>query len=123
MLGLPSAWTIVVLTTFVSAIPISDVEDTLQVALTIPDNETGVKISQWTVNMNVNPEELGNYLEGDIMIAKGVTLNGAKDESLHWSNGVIPYVIMGNFGKDFENSAILAINLFHQTNYSTICHI
>ncbi|XP_018396646.1 PREDICTED: astacin-like [Cyphomyrmex costatus] len=48
--------------------------------------------------MNMNPEELGNYMEGDIMIAKGTTLrNGAKDEKLRWPNGVIPYVIMGNF--------------------------
>ena len=102
MSGLSSAWTLVVLTTFVSAVPISNVEDTLQMALTIPDNETGVKVSQWAVNMNINPEELGNYLEGDIMIAKSFTRNGAKDESLRWSNGVIPYVIMGNFGKYFE---------------------
>ena len=103
MSSLSSAWMLVVLTTLVSAVPISDVEDTLQ-ALIIPDNETGVKVSQWTVNMNINPEELGNYLEGDIMIAKSLTRNGVKDENLRWSNGVIPYVIMGNFGKYFENS-------------------
>lgn len=99
MLRRPLTWIFVVFT-FASAGPISDVRDAgLQLALTIPDNESGVKVAGWTENMNMNPEELGNYLEGDIMVTEGTVRNGAKDPKLRWPNGVIPYVINGNFSK------------------------
>lgn len=93
-------WTLVVLT-FASAGPVPDdsVKDVLKLALMIPDNESGVKVAQWTENMNVNPEELGNYLEGDIMVTESTARNGAKDPKLRWPNRVIPYVIKGNFSE------------------------
>jgi len=112
MLCRPSTWMPIVLTTFVSAVPISDVKNALESALTIPDNESGVKVSQWTEDMNVNPEELGNYLEGDIMVTKG-TLNGVRNKKLRWPNGVIPYVIKGNFGRYLESSTIF-LQFVHQ---------
>ncbi|KAK9753166.1 Protein tyrosine and serine/threonine kinase [Popillia japonica] len=33
-----------------------------------PSLETGKKVSEWTVNSQVNPEELGEYFEGDIVL-------------------------------------------------------
>lgn len=102
MLCRPLGWILVVLT-FVSAGPVPDVKDAaLQLALTIPDNESGINVAQWTKNMNMNPEELGNYLEGDIMVTQGTARNGAKDPNLRWPNGIIPYVIEGNFSKYFR---------------------
>lgn len=93
------AWVLVVLTTFASAGPVPDVAAALELALKVPDQETGVKVAQWTKESKVNPEELGNYLEGDIMVSASTILNGAKNKALRWPNGVIPYVIQGNFSK------------------------
>jgi len=93
-------------------VPISDVKNALELTWTIPDNESGVKVSQWNEDMNVNPEELGNYLEGDIIITKD-TLNGVKNKKLRWPNGAIPYVIKGNFSKYLESSVIF-LQLVHQ---------
>lgn len=99
MLCRPLAWTLAVLT-FVSAGPVPDVkDDAIKLALTLPDNESGAKVAQWNANMNVNPEELGNYLEGDIMVTESTSRNGAKDPKLRWPNRIIPYVIQGNFSK------------------------
>lgn len=98
MLCRPLAWTLVVLT-FSSAGPVPDIRDALELALMTPDNESGVNVARWTEDMNVNPEEMGNYLDGDIMVTENTAQNGAKDPNLRWPNGVIPYKINGNFSK------------------------
>ena len=41
----------------------------------------------------MNPEELGDYFEGDIVLAPGQEKNGMIDERYRWPNGVIPYEI------------------------------
>ncbi|XP_061398645.1 hatching enzyme 1.2-like [Musca vetustissima] len=54
-------------------------------------------------NSSVNPEELGSYLEGDILVpTDGVTTkNGLTTQSSRWPNAVVPYEIRGNFnGQD-----------------------
>lgn len=71
----------------------------------IPNNETGLRTAQWSENMNVNPDELGNYFEGDIMAANNIKRNVLTNESTdwRWSNGVIPIVVDGDFGKYLQN--------------------
>lgn len=93
-------WIIVVLT-FVSAgpVPFKDFAKDIKWALKVPDVKSGLKVARWTKNTNVNPEELGNYLQGDIMVAASTARNGAKDPNLRWPNRIIPYVIKGNFSK------------------------
>lgn len=45
-----------------------------------------------------NAEEVGPYLEGDLLIpTKG--RNGMKPEALRWKNGEVPFEIHGNFSK------------------------
>ncbi|XP_011632701.1 zinc metalloproteinase nas-4-like [Pogonomyrmex barbatus] len=90
------AWALFVLTTFTSSGPVSlvDVDGSFSM---IPNEESGIKVAQWTENMKMNPEELGSYLEGDIILTKDSARNGAADESLRWPNGIIPFVITGNF--------------------------
>ncbi|XP_071558634.1 astacin-like [Temnothorax nylanderi] len=100
MLCQPLTWTLAVVLTFASAGPVPDLRNILVIGLTIPDDDTGVKVAQWTEDMNVNPEELGNYFEGDVMVTESTTRsNGAKDPKLRWPNHVIPYVIEGNFNR------------------------
>lgn len=68
-----------------------------------PSSQTGHKVSQWHEGMDVNPEELGEYAEGDILFpgdpGHPMARNGLKDSSTRWPGGVIPYVISPAFGK------------------------
>lgn len=49
-------------------------------------------------NLKGNAEEVGPYLEGDLLIpTKG--RNGMKAESLRWKNGEVPFEIRGNFSE------------------------
>lgn len=64
-----------------------------------PDNRTGDKVSQWHEGMGVNPEELGEYAEGDILYPASQGRNGIKAESARWPNGIVPYVLSPFFGK------------------------
>ncbi|XP_011705846.1 PREDICTED: high choriolytic enzyme 1-like [Wasmannia auropunctata] len=101
--------TLLILTIFesVGASPYSrDIEENYK---TEPDYETGVKIAEWTKEMNVNPEELGNYFEGDIMISNSTTRNG-DTKAKRWSNRQIPYVITGSYTQNERNNINNAIN-------------
>ncbi|XP_011692954.1 PREDICTED: astacin-like [Wasmannia auropunctata] len=106
--------TLLVLTIFesVGASPYSrDIEKNYK---TEPDYETGVKVAQWTKEMNTRPEELGNYFQGDIMIANNTKRNGRIDEHLRWPGGIIPYLITANnFTANQINIIIKAINEYH----------
>lgn len=68
-----------------------------------PSSQTGHKVSQWHAGMDVNPEELGDYVEGDILFpgdpGHPMARNGLKDSSARWPGGVIPYVISPAFGR------------------------
>ncbi|XP_011704692.1 PREDICTED: zinc metalloproteinase nas-4-like [Wasmannia auropunctata] len=66
----------------------------------IPDKQTGARVALWTKQMNVNPEELGSYTEGDIMVPRITKRNGVTDKLLRWPDGIIPYVITGDFNDD-----------------------
>lgn len=50
------------------------------------------------INTNVNFEEVGPYLEGDLLVPV-ISRNGMKSESLRWKKGEIPYVIRGRFSE------------------------
>ncbi|XP_073818804.1 high choriolytic enzyme 1-like [Musca autumnalis] len=67
-------------------------------------------------NATVNPEELGSYLEGDILIpTDGVTTkNGLTTQSSRWPNAIVPYEIRGNFNG--QDMAIIehAIEQYHR---------
>ncbi|XP_011704690.1 PREDICTED: low choriolytic enzyme-like [Wasmannia auropunctata] len=91
------AWTLLVFAIFESAVAISYVRNTEEWYKTVPDHETGIKVALWTKEMNINPEELGSYFEGDIMITGNTKRNGDTNENLRWSNGIIPYIIADHF--------------------------
>lgn len=64
-----------------------------------PSNETGLKVAQWREDMDVNPEELGEYVEGDILFPSNVGRNGLAAVSARWPNGVIPFIISPYFSE------------------------
>lgn len=62
------------------------------------EKETGKVIEEYSENSGVNPEELGAYVEGDILFTgQRAGRNGLAKQTARWSNGIVPFVIEGNF--------------------------
>lgn len=58
--------------------------------------ETG---REWTPESLVNPEELGEYFEGDIELPlPPLDKNGLLDEKYRWPGGVVPFEFDSDFG-------------------------
>lgn len=65
-----------------------------------PDVETGKLLENYDpAKDGVNPEELGSYVEGDMLINRPAGRNGMADKSTRWPGGVVPFEINGNFRK------------------------
>lgn len=82
-----------------------------------PDMKTGDVVKQWQPSDNTNPEELGNYMEGDILFPRNRSTNsrnGLVGQSYRWSNGVIPYEIQGNFDSRSLNLIQNAMGVYHK---------
>lgn len=65
----------------------------------VPSYETGDKLAAGNWKNITNPEEVGNYLEGDILVPvrSHRARNGLINIFYRWPKGVIPYEIRGNF--------------------------
>lgn len=67
-----------------------------------PSNQTGLLVASYDPNKNdLNPEEMGEYLEGDILIPPSFARNGLVAVSSHWPGAMVPFEIRGYFGKSF----------------------
>lgn len=65
-----------------------------------PDDETGRLVAQYNPEIDgINPEELGNYAEGDMLMPQGFGRNGLTAQSSRWPGGIVPFEIRGNFSK------------------------
>lgn len=70
-----------------------------------PNNETGLLVASYDPNTDDrNPEEIGDYLEGDILIPPSFGRNGLVAVSTHWPSAIVPFEISGYFGKYFPPS-------------------
>lgn len=68
-----------------------------------PSTAVGLDVANWEVNQNRgNPEELGSYLEGDILFPNGKFRNGLVAQAYRWPNGQIPFEIVGDFGESLK---------------------
>lgn len=68
-----------------------------------PSKDVGEEVANWRNNHNnVNPEELGTYLEGDILFTGYKSRNGLTAESARWPKGHIPFEIVGDYGIIFN---------------------
>lgn len=66
-----------------------------------PNNETGLLVASYDPNTDDrNPEEMGDYLEGDILIPRSQVQgrNGLIAMSSHWPSAIVPFEISGYFG-------------------------
>lgn len=81
-----------------------------------PNNEVGDMVKAWVPSKGLsNPEELGTYVEGDILFPESHTSrNGLRAVSARWPNGRVPYVISGSFSKSDLATINAAIAEYHQ---------
>lgn len=78
-----------------------------------PDESVGIAVRDWTPDHHQNPEELGTYLEGDILVPGIEGRNGLVDKSTRWPNGVVPYVFASNVGSSDRKIIQRAIDEYH----------
>nr|UZC46533.1 hatching enzyme [Exorista sorbillans]WFF64589.1 hatching enzyme [Exorista sorbillans] len=64
---------------------------------------------------SVNPEELGSYLEGDILLPQNAVIlkNGLNSRAHRWPRGVVPYEIAENFEISDLHIIGFAMNEYH----------
>lgn len=53
----------------------------------------GDAVAKWSPEMDTNPEELGEYAQGDILFPANTARNGLKAASTHWEKGIVPFEI------------------------------
>lgn len=91
-----SVWFAFAYFTFAFAQPREDVIDFSHLGLAIFGKPVVID-KMLTVDELTNAEELGSYVEGDLLVPQ--LRNGMKMESLRWKDGEVPFVIQGNFSK------------------------
>lgn len=62
-----------------------------------PNEESGKKVKEWNDSSEINPEELGNYIEGDILFPNSISKNGLIAQTARWPGGEVPFEINGYF--------------------------
>ncbi|CAG9791605.1 unnamed protein product [Diatraea saccharalis] len=79
-----------------------------------PKNESGDALTEWNESSLMNPEEMGSYAEGDILIPHPLGRNGVREQSSWWPNGIIPYVIEGYYNQEQRDLIRKAIADYHR---------
>ncbi|XP_017861346.1 PREDICTED: low choriolytic enzyme-like [Drosophila arizonae] len=81
----------------------------------VPDPLTGARVANLSVDSNVNPEELGSYIEGDILLPFPdiITLNGLPQVSYRWKKGVVPFVIKDGYSSKDLSTIKTAMDVYH----------
>ncbi|XP_052863722.1 hatching enzyme 1.2-like [Anopheles cruzii] len=80
----------------------------------VPDEAVGKRVAEFNpATDGGNVEELGSYLEGDILIDRPEGRNGLASTSTRWPNGVVPFVISGNFDAKGMQLIEEAMKQFH----------
>ncbi|KAI9584377.1 zinc metalloproteinase nas-4 [Glossina fuscipes] len=83
----------------------------------MPDEATAQLVANYSATeSSVNPEELGSYLEGDILLPEDQVhiKNGVVLPSSRWPNGVVPFEIRGNFNARDMSVIEHALDQFHR---------
>uniref|UniRef100_A0A182NDZ4 Metalloendopeptidase n=1 Tax=Anopheles dirus TaxID=7168 RepID=A0A182NDZ4_9DIPT len=79
-----------------------------------PDEEVGKRVANFNpATDGGNVEELGSYVEGDILIDRPGGRNGLSNTATRWPKGVVPFVISGSFDAKGMQLIEQAINEYH----------
>lgn len=78
-----------------------------------PNKKSGEAVSAWKETSPLNPEEMGEYAEGDILhpINGAASRNGLKATSSRWPKGVIPYEINPYFCEWYNIICVIYYNI------------
>lgn len=79
-----------------------------------PSNETGARVAGWSIRSSVNPEELGEYAEGDILFPPNFGRNGLRNGISRWPDGIIPYMLSPYFNTVQVAVIMDAMNDYHK---------
>ncbi|KAG5672808.1 hypothetical protein PVAND_002900 [Polypedilum vanderplanki] len=79
-----------------------------------PNHDVGKMVNEWTPESGQNPEELGTYVEGDILIPSEYGRNGLAKESSRWKNRIVPYVIHSSVPPTDRQLIKKAIDIYEQ---------
>lgn len=76
-----------------------DLKDLENIMYGVPSEETGKKVAEWHENVGVNPEELGEYAEGDILFPGGSLRSALRSEYTRWPNKTLHFMISPVFSE------------------------
>ncbi|KAL1130831.1 hypothetical protein AAG570_012072 [Ranatra chinensis] len=82
-----------------------------------PKSSTGDAVAKWGTSNGGNPEELGEYAEGDILFPpslKPLAKNGVTTLASRWKSGKVPYILNGSFSSKDRNLIMAAFNEYHR---------
>lgn len=78
------------------SIPIENVTPIDELVFKQPSDVTGDRLAKWNETDEINPEEIGEYFEGDILYPASLR-NGLINPLSRWDNAIIPYDYSGVF--------------------------
>lgn len=97
-------------------IPISFVRSFFTITFNFkPDESVGLAVRSWSPRDSVNPEELGSYLEGDMLVPRVDGRNGIVKTSRRWPGGVVPYEFDSSLSSSDVNIILAAISEYHRS--------
>ncbi|XP_074096142.1 low choriolytic enzyme [Cotesia typhae] len=80
-----------------------------------PSNRTGSRVAEWNQELGVNPEELGEYAEGDILIPRTASgRSGLANSAARWPGATVPYMISPWFKPDQMETIMEAMDDFRK---------
>lgn len=78
-----------------------------------PDPEVGKRLESWNETSEVNPEEYGEYADGDIRFPDEGR-NGMLGETFRWKNGVVPYQLASSFTSNDKTVIQRAMDIYNK---------
>jgi hypothetical protein len=77
-----------------------------------PDESVGKAVNDWDPSSGQNPEELGSYVEGDMLVPGVEGRNGLVKTSSRWPDAVVPYIISSSFSSTDRSTILRAIDVY-----------
>ena len=77
-----------------------------------PDESVGRIVNDWNPSSGQNPEELGSYVEGDMLIPGVEGRNGLVKTSSRWPNAVVPYIISSSMSSADQSLIQRAMEIY-----------
>lgn len=77
-------------------------------------------LENWSPESGINPDEMGYFFEGDMDVSEDFIRNGMVDEKFRWPNGIVPYVIEGEFEEKHIDKIYRAMETYYNVTNGCI---